>query len=134
MGIRRLTALFGTAVLSMTALVLAPGSPAQAATTEFCTQPGAHAGYGCFWSTGDIIGVNDMLKDGLRTVVEWVTDNGGGECHDANGANNGWTYCDYDFTEGTNKTIAFRVVARDGANGADKYPTVTVIGWISGRG
>ena len=134
MRIRRLTAAVGTMSVSTAAVVLATGSQASAATTEFCTQPGARAGYSCFYSNGDIIGVNDMFKDGLRAVVEWRTDDGYGECHDANGALNGWTYCNYDFTEGKNKVIAFRVVARDGANGADQFPTVTVVGWISGRG
>lgn len=134
MRVRRLIAAASTTILSIAAVVLVTGSPAAAAGTQpFCTQPGAHAGYGCFWPQGDIIGVNDMFKDGLRTVVEWRTDDRTGECHDANGGQNGWTYCNYDFKEGRDKIIVFRTVARDGAHGADKYPTVPVVGWISGR-
>jgi hypothetical protein len=108
------------------------GAPAHAATTTFCVQPFNTSGDACFYSTGDKFAVQDMRPDGMRAVVIWHTDYGrSGECHDANGAQNGWTWCDYDFAEG--HTLQFVVVARDGANGANRYPSPVVYAWISGR-
>ncbi|MEV6173125.1 hypothetical protein AB0L99_33570 [Streptomyces sp. NPDC051954] len=135
---RTLTAL-GTAAATL-GTVLATTTPASAAVTKFCTQAFAKAGYGCFYSSDDRIEVLDNYADGLRSVVVWyVADNGNGnkildrgECHNAKGAGKTAT-CDYDFPEGRKIFINFAVVARNGANGADQYPTNAIIGYVSGR-
>jgi len=81
------------AIVSSPANALAPDEdgPQQRAITEFCTQPFALEGMSCFYSTGDKVKVMDISRDGLRAVAEIVVDGGARrECHDANGADNGW--------------------------------------------
>lgn len=129
---RRMLATVTLTFVAAAGTLLGAGSPAHAATTVFCSQPANPSGDACFYSTGDKFAVQDIRKDGLRAVVIWNTDYGrSGECHDANGAQNGWTWCDYDFAEG--HTLRFVVVARDGANGANQWPSNVVTAWISGR-
>ncbi|GAA3769768.1 hypothetical protein GCM10022225_65730 [Plantactinospora mayteni] len=129
---RRIIASIASTTVMTALAVLGISGTAQAAVTEFCTQPFAKAGFACFYSYGDKFKVTDNYKDGLRAVVIWATDYGrSGECHDADGADNGYTWCNYDFKE--NQLVFFAVVARDGANGKDQYPTATVIGHTSGR-
>jgi hypothetical protein len=79
---------------------------------------GSLAGTGSFATYGDIIGAQDSKADGDRAVTEWKTDYGrSGECHDADGANNGTAYCNYDFKE--SGYIKIQVVLRNGATGPD---------------
>ncbi|WP_328501651.1 hypothetical protein OG828_17360 [Streptomyces sp. NBC_00457] len=131
MSVRKAISASVTATASVAA-ILAINTPAQAAeTTVFCGPPAALAP-GCFYSTGDYFTVQDMRVDGLRAVLLWETDYGRkGECHDANGANNPPTKCDYDFKEG--HTVLFKTVLRNGANGADQGDSNPMIAWISGR-
>lgn len=123
-----------TALVTATASVAAVcaiSTPAHAATTKFCGPPTAFA-LGCFYSSGDDFTVQDMRVDGKRAVLKWTTDYGRkGECHDANGANNPPTKCDYNFAEG--HTVLFTTVIRNGANGADEGESNPMIAWISGR-
>jgi hypothetical protein len=113
------------------AALLAVGAPAHATTTKFCGPPYAFA-LGCFYSTGDYFTVQDMRADGKRAVLVWTTDYGrSGECHDANGANNPPTKCDYDLKEG--HTLMFYTVIRDGAHGRDEGRSDMMTAWISGR-
>ncbi|MGW6722102.1 hypothetical protein [Streptomyces sp. NPDC054995] len=119
------------AAAASVAAVLAVGTPSHAATTKFCGPPYAVA-LGCFYSTGDDFTVQDMRADGKRAVLKWTTDYGrSGECHDANGANNPPTKCDYNLAEG--RTLLFWTVIRDGANGADEGTSDPMTAWTSGR-
>ncbi|WP_217215347.1 hypothetical protein [Streptomyces sp. AC550_RSS872] len=128
---RRVIAPF-MATAAVSAGLLGTASPAHAVTTEFCTQPFARAGVACFYSDGDKITVQDLWADGMRSVAMWTTSYGrSGECHDANGANNPPTVCDYDFRE--NSQVVIEVVRREGANGANHDITRPIIGWTSGR-
>lgn len=78
--------------------------------------------YGCFSSDGDWIHAGDLSTDGLRAVVEWETDYGrADECHDANGAHIDAVSCNYDMRE--EGYLRFRVVVRNGANGANQHAT-----------
>jgi len=86
----------------------------------------------CFYSTGDKVKVMDISRDGLRAVAEIVVDGGARrECHDANGADNGWTWCDFDLPE--NRLMVIRTVARDGAHGRNQILGNGVIANTSGR-
>lgn len=124
-----------TAALTVAVATVLGTGTAQAATTKFCVQPFNRSGSACFYSDSDKFELNDLYADGMREVVIWNTSYGrSGECTDADGSKNGYTYCDYDFTEGTNVTVTFVAVARDGANGANKYPSNVVTAWVSGRG
>jgi hypothetical protein len=79
------------------------------------------AGTGCFESYGDKIYAKDQKADGLRTVVKWETDYGrSGECHAAGGAGSD-NYCNYDMRE--DRAVRFKVLLRNGADGADRYAT-----------
>lgn len=97
------------------------------------------AGYGCFHSDGDKFSVLDYVKDGKRVVLSWTLLNGpqkgrSGECVDADGAGNGYTWCDYDFPEGSNYALTFATSAREGAHGTDERPSLPlIIGYVSGR-
>lgn len=129
---RRTVASIAFTIAATVFSVVGVTGPARAAVTEFCSTPFAKAGYACFLSTGDKFKVSDNYADGLRSVVLWVTDYGrSGECHNANGAESGWVWCNYNFKE--DRIVRFLVVARDGANGADQYPTWQVIAYTSGR-
>lgn len=129
---RRITASIASTIAATTLAVVGVTGPAQAAVTEFCSTPFAKAGYACFYSTGDKFSVYDNYEDGLRSVVMWVTDYGrSGECHNANGAASGRVWCNYNFKE--DHIVRFIVVARNGANGKDQYPTWQVIAYTSGR-
>jgi hypothetical protein len=129
---RRLIAgIASTAAMTMVT-VLGFSTAAHAAVTEFCNLPFSKAGFACFYSTGDKFKVADNWADGLRSVVIWATDYGRtGECTDANGAANGYVWCDVDLAE--NHLVYFVVVARNGAGGANQYPSNTVIAYTSGR-
>ncbi|MFH8880733.1 hypothetical protein [Streptomyces californicus] len=130
MAARKMITASVTAATALVA-VLATGTPAQAKTTKFCGPPAAFT-LGCFYSEGDYFTVQDMRADGKRGVLKWQTDYGRkGECHDANGANNPPTKCDYDFKEG--HTVLFQTAVRNGANGADEGLSNPMIAWISGR-
>ncbi|WP_416968437.1 hypothetical protein [Streptomyces sp. 4F14] len=136
---RRSLAAVGTAAVAA-GMVLTATTPASATVTRFCTQAFAKAGYACFYSSDDRIEVLDNYSDGLRSVVVWyVADNGNhnkildrGECHNAKGEGKTVT-CDYDFPEGRNIYINFAVVARNGAKGADQFPTAAIVGYVSGK-
>lgn len=129
---RRIIASIAASALVTASAVLGFGTAAHAKTTVFCVQPFNHSGDACFYSDGDKFSVADLFPDGRRAVIIWNTSYGrSGECTDANGANNGWTWCDYDFLEGY--TVNFVVVARDGANGKNEEPSNVVTGWTSGR-
>jgi hypothetical protein len=105
---------------------------AHAKVTEFCNIPFSKAGFACFYSDGDWFKVGDNFEDGMRAVVIWVTDYGrSGECHDADGAANGYTWCNFNLAEG--HTVVFSVVSRNGANGANKNESNVVIAYTSGR-
>ncbi|MFI6288383.1 hypothetical protein ACIBCM_27170 [Streptomyces sp. NPDC051018] len=90
----------------------------------------------CFDGANDAFYVSDMYADGHRAVVEWIAMDGSGrkgECHDSNGAHNGWTVCDYDFREGTNKYVIFQGMTRNGANGKSAYFSWMYTGYITPR-
>ncbi|MFE0873538.1 hypothetical protein ACFW4X_01410 [Streptomyces smyrnaeus] len=122
------------------ALTLA-SSPAHAATTRFCNINWGQPGAGCFYSTGDKFKVQDYVKDGRRVVLKWKLINGPrkgrhGECQDKNGAGNGWTWCNYNFPEGSNYAVYFGTVARNGAHGDEIAggDGGFVTGYVSGLG
>ncbi|MFD8419824.1 hypothetical protein [Streptomyces sp. NPDC059466] len=74
-----------------------------------------YAGLGGFQSDGDYVGVNDLDADGKSTVTRWETDYGrSGECKDTNGADNGWTSCNYDMDE--NHSMRYNVCLRNYSN------------------
>lgn len=130
MAMRKVITASVTAISSIAA-VLAVSTPAHAKTTTFCGPPFAFA-LGCFYSSGDDFTVQDMRADGLRAVLKWTTDYGRqGECHDADGANNPPTKCDYNLAEG--HTLVFTTSLRDGANGRDQATSKPMVAWISGR-
>ncbi|MFE2732145.1 hypothetical protein [Streptomyces sp. NPDC059349] len=123
--------------LAVAGTILATTTPASAAVTKFCSLPYQQAGYACFYSDGDKFEVTDEVKDGLRSVVIWTLMDGNrivrsGECPNAAGYATTVT-CNYDFPEGSQMIVDFDVVARNGANGADQYPTPAVIAYVSGR-
>jgi hypothetical protein len=77
-------------------------------------------GRGCFHSYGDIIDISDQDSDGMRAINEWMTSYGRtGECHDTDGAWNGYKACNYDMDE--DGWIRFRIVIRNGATGDDAH-------------
>ncbi|UGY93577.1 hypothetical protein [Streptomyces gobiensis] len=121
------------AISAAAILVMGPQAHAAAKITEFCTQPFAPEGMGCFYSDGDRVRVADITRDGLRAVAEIRV---GGtneyrECHDSNGADNGYTWCNFNVTE--NRAMSIQIVARNGANGPNKMQGVIVFGNTSGR-
>jgi hypothetical protein len=86
---------------------------------ELCTQN--HEGCGAFAAAGDYVGAFDFLSDGRSTVTRWETDYGrSGVCIDSNGTGNGWTDCNYDFSE--TASLRFKVCLRNYSND---------IGWIN---
>ncbi|MFF5125915.1 hypothetical protein ACFY41_03085 [Streptomyces syringium] len=90
----------------------------------------------CFDSNGDKFILNDLREDGKRLVVRWVAHDGSGrsgECHDADGADNGPKICNYNFREGKNFYIEFGAMIRNGAHGRDEQPSVTLRGYVSPR-
>ncbi|MFI8349051.1 hypothetical protein [Streptomyces sp. NPDC085596] len=121
------------------ALAFSIVTPAQATTTKWCTLMQGTAGYGCFYSDGDKFAVQDYIADGKRVILWWTLINGpqegrSGSCTDADGAANGFTWCDYDFPEGSNYAVTFATTARDGANGKDEHPNnPLIIGYVSGH-
>jgi hypothetical protein len=129
---RRMVSTMTVTFVAAAAALVGTGSAAYAATTVFCSQPANPSGDACFYSTGDKFAIQDIRPDGMRAVVIWNTDYGrSGECTDANGAQNGWVWCDYDLAEG--HSLRFVVVARDGANGANQWPSPVAYAWTSGR-
>ncbi|MEE1938821.1 hypothetical protein V1L54_05235 [Streptomyces sp. TRM 70361] len=113
-------------------------TPAPADTTQFCSLPKGAAGMACFYSDGDRFSVADLLADGLRVGVIWELHGGPqdgrtGECQDADGADNGNTWCDYDFPEGSAHAVEFVTVARDGANGEPQAHGDPIVAYVSGR-
>ncbi|MDH2390998.1 hypothetical protein QCN29_19825 [Streptomyces sp. HNM0663] len=77
------------------------------------------AGTACFQSYGDKFLMKDNKADGLRVVAEWRTDYGrSGECHWTGTADGGWGECNYNMRESGD--VKFRVVVRNGADGANK--------------
>lgn len=77
---------------------------------------------GCFYSYGDHFTIGDYRADGYRAVVEWETDYGRtGECHDANGADNGDVDCNENLAE--TGSVRIRTVIRDGSDGWNRYLT-----------
>jgi hypothetical protein len=129
---RRIVTGIATSTVAAALVVVGGATAAQAAVTEFCSGPFSGAGFGCFYSTGDKFKVADNYADGHRAVLEWETDYGSsGECHDANGAGNGYVWCDYDLRE--NQLVWFKIVAREGANGKDLSSTNWVLAYTSGR-
>jgi hypothetical protein len=90
----------------------------------------------CFDGSNDAFYVADMVADGRRAVVRWNAHDGSGrsgECHDSNGALNGWTVCDYDFREGSDNYVAFIGATREGATGETYDHSFLVIGYITPR-
>ncbi|MGV9937827.1 hypothetical protein ACWDY4_46455 [Streptomyces olivaceoviridis] len=77
------------------------------------------AGIVCFVPYGDRVYVWDSFADGHRTVAQIQTsdanDDKWWECHDADGAHNGWSLCDFNMPEHT--TIDIQAVSREGACG-----------------
>lgn len=113
---------------------IATSSPAQAATRT-CTADQFRYDI-CFDGSNDAFYVADMVADGRRAVVRWNAHDGSGragECHDSNGALNGWTVCDYDFKEGSDNYVAFMGSTREGANGENKDISFLIIGYITPR-
>lgn len=129
---RRVSATIASTTILTLLAVFGISGAAHAKVTEFCNMPFSKAGFACFYSDGDRFKVGDNYADGLRAVVVWVTDYGRrGECHDANGAANGYTWCNFNLAE--DSIVFFSVVARNGANGADQYPSNVVLAHTSGR-
>ncbi|MFE1439209.1 hypothetical protein [Streptomyces sp. NPDC058739] len=117
--------------------VVATGPASAAAGTRTCI-PYFHAPKGdvCFDADGDKFVISDMVSDGRRLVVKWTAFDGSGrsgECHDADGANNGVTVCNYDFVEGRDHYVKFQGMTRNGARGTDADKSPALNGPISPR-
>ncbi|MBM4794128.1 hypothetical protein HXP44_19150 [Streptomyces sioyaensis] len=125
MKIRRIAAAMGVLVAGA-ASVLTTSVPAQAdvakppssaTCTNIYSDPG-EPGVACFDPNGDKVYIGDSHSDGLRAVAQITShDFGGGlrECHDANGAGNGFRVCDFDFPE--DKMVNIVAVGRSSACG-----------------
>ncbi|MEW2578594.1 hypothetical protein [Streptomyces syringium] len=90
----------------------------------------------CFDSNGDKFIINDLRKDGKRLVVRWDAHDGSGrsgECHDADGADNGPKICNYNFREGHNNYIEFSAMIRNGAHGPNESISPPLRGYVSPR-
>ncbi|MEU2084578.1 hypothetical protein ABZ569_22280 [Streptomyces albus] len=92
------------------ALVAMAATPAEA--VSFPQYPGrvknADFSAGAFQSKGDYVGALDFAADGKSAVTRWKTDYGrSGRCWDTNGAQNGFTACNYNMKE--NRFIKFQV-------------------------
>lgn len=115
--------LLGAAIAGVlaTGLLAAPSQAAISHCEGLYVDSLAYA-HGCFDPYGDHILATDRHADGMRAVVEWQTNYGrSGECHDANGANNGEVDCNYNMRE--DRLVRFRTVVRDGADGRNHYIT-----------
>lgn len=128
--------------IAAVALTFAMTTPAHAATTKFCNVNWGQPGAGCFYSTGDKFKVQDYVSDGRRVVLKWKLINGPregrhGECHDKNGSGNGWTWCNYNFPEGSNCALTFVTVARNGTDSGSDIPGGNggqITAYVSGLG
>ncbi|WP_329013582.1 hypothetical protein [Streptomyces sp. NBC_00690] len=81
---------------------------------------GPAVGMGCFDHVGDVITAEDRRSDGLRVVVEtkYNYNRANDECHAAGGS--GTTkVCNYNMKE--SGKVSFRVLTRNGANGANVH-------------
>lgn len=125
--------LLSTAAAATALTIGIAGSPAQAdgSYTQYFEDVyvgETWAGRAGFKDAGDHILVSDKQADGLRAVTEWKTDYGrSGTCHDDDGADNGDIICNYDMSESAK--VNFRVVLRNGANGANQYAS-SWNGWV----